>query len=62
MKWELIDKNPALLAETPKYETKKREIWDLETIARVNEICPDPMLKLCIHFGDFVISLILCAE
>ena len=56
MKWELIDKNPALLAEIPKYEAKKREIWDLETIARVNEICPDPMLKLCINLA-FACSL-----
>ena len=31
MKWDMLDRNPAVLAEVPKHETKKREIWDLQT-------------------------------
>lgn len=56
MKWELIDRNPAFLAEVPKHEGKKREIWDLETLTKVNEVCPDPMLKLSINLS-FACSL-----
>lgn len=56
MKWELIDKNPAFLADVPKHEGKKRDIWDFETLTRVNEICPDPMLKLSINLS-FACSL-----
>ena len=46
MKWDLIDRNPAVLAEVPTHETKRREIWDLQTLAHVNEVCPDNILAV----------------
>ena len=51
MKWDLLDRNPAVLAEVPKHVTKRREIWDLQTLAHVNEVCPDNRLKLCINLS-----------
>ena len=32
VKWELMEKNPAMYATVPKAETKKREIWDAPTL------------------------------
>lgn len=56
VKWEIIDRNPVILAEVPKHVSKKREIWDLDTLAKVNEVCPDPLLKLSINLS-FACSL-----
>lgn len=56
MKWELMEKNPAVLAEVPTYEAAKREIWDANTLMQVNEICDDDLLKLCINLA-FACSL-----
>ena len=56
MKWELMDKNPATLAEVPAYEAEKRDIWDANTLMQVNEICDDDLLKLCINLA-FACSL-----
>ena len=56
MKWDLLEKNPATLADVPKHEANKREIWDLETLAKANEVCPDQRLKLCINLA-FACSL-----
>lgn len=56
LKWDLIEKNPAALADAPKHEEKKREIWDLETLAKANEVCTDKRLKLCINVA-FACSL-----
>ena len=56
MKWDLMEKNPATLAEVPKHEAKKRTIWDLDVLAHVNEVCPDERLKLCINMS-FACSL-----
>ena len=48
-KWELIDKNPALLATVPKHEAKKREIWDANTLHHAIDCCDDDRLKLCLN-------------
>ncbi len=56
MKWDLIDRNPATFAEVPKHEAQKREIWDINTLQKVNEICKDRRLKLCINLA-FACSL-----
>jgi integrase len=56
MKWELMDKNPATLAEVPAYEAEKRDIWDANILMQVNEICDDDLLKLCINLA-FACSL-----
>ena len=49
MKWELIEKNPAVFATVPKGETVKRDIWDAETLFHALEVCEDDDLKLAIN-------------
>lgn len=49
VKWELMEKNPAMYATVPKAETKKREIWDAPTLFRATELCEDERLKLSIN-------------
>jgi len=56
MKWDLMEKNPASLAAVPKHEQQKREIWDIDTLRKVNDICKDQRLKLCINMA-FACSL-----
>lgn len=51
VKWELIDKNPAVYATVPKAESKKRDIWDAETLFRALELCEDERLKLAINLA-----------
>ena len=55
-KWELIEKNPALLATVPKHESQKREIWDSHTLHQALECCEDARLKLCLNVA-FACSL-----
>ncbi len=56
VKWELMEKNPAMYATVPKAETKKREIWDAPTLFRAIEACEDERLKLSINLA-FACSL-----
>lgn len=56
VKWELMEKNPAMYATVPKAETKKREIWDAPTLFRATELCEDERLKLSINLS-FACSL-----
>ena len=51
MKWDLIDKNPAVYATVPKHECKEREIWDAQTLFKAIECCKDPRLKLCLNLA-----------
>lgn len=51
MKWELIEKNPAVFATVPKNDAVKREMWDAETLFRAIEVCEDPELKLAINLA-----------
>ena len=37
VKWELMEKNPAIYATVPKPEVHKRDIWDAETLFRALE-------------------------
>lgn len=46
MKWELITRNPAAYADTPKEEHEERKIWDEETFLRALDLCKDPLLRL----------------
>ena len=48
VKWELMDKNPAAFATTPKWKKKEREIWTAETVMYALEVCKDERLKLAI--------------
>ena len=56
VKWELMEKNPAMYATVPKYEAKKREIWDAPTLFHALEVCEDERLKLAINLA-FACSL-----
>ncbi|MEG1884564.1 MAG: tyrosine-type recombinase/integrase, partial [Clostridia bacterium] len=56
MKWDLMERNPATLATVPKFEMKKREIWDAPTLFRAMELCEDDRLKLCMNLS-FACSL-----
>ena len=51
MKWELMEKNPAVLASTPKTVSKKRDIWDAKTLLHALEVCDDPQLRLAINLA-----------
>jgi len=56
VKWELMEKNPAMYATVPKSEPKKREIWDAPTLFHAIEVCEDERLKLAINLA-FACSL-----
>lgn len=49
VRWELMSRNPVANATLPKYEEKKRDIWDSETLFRAIELCTDDLLKLAIN-------------
>lgn len=56
VKWELMEKNPAMYATVPKAEQKKRDIWDAPTLFHAIEVCEDERLKLAINLS-FACSL-----
>jgi len=56
VKWELIEKNPALHATVPKHKKQEREIWTAETLFHATEVCENERLKLCINLA-FACSL-----
>ncbi len=51
VKWELLEKNPALNATVPKYKKQEREIWTAETLFHATEVCTDERLKLAINLA-----------
>ena len=56
VKWELMEKNPAMYATVPKAEVQKRDIWDAPTLFHAIEVCEDERLKLAINLA-FACSL-----
>ena len=56
VKWELMEKNPALNASVPKHKKQEREIWTAEMLFHAIEVCDDPKLKLAINLA-FACSL-----
>ena len=56
VKWELMSRNPVLNASLPKCETKKRDIWTVETLFTAIELCEDDVLKLALNLA-FACSL-----
>lgn len=56
LKWELMEKNPCLLATVPKVNRQKREIWTAETLFHALEICTDERLKMALNL-TFACSL-----
>ena len=55
-KWDLIEKNPARYATIPKEESRKRDIWDAQTLFKAIDCCKDDRLKLCMNVA-FACSL-----
>ena len=51
VKWELMEKNPALNAIVPKHKQQEREIWTAETLFHATEVCEDKKLKLAINLA-----------
>ena len=51
VKWELMEKNPAIHATVPKAVPQKREVWDAETIFLALDVCDDARLKLAINLS-----------
>lgn len=56
VKWELMNKNPAINATVPKEDHKERDIWTAETLIRALELCEDEVLSLAINLA-FACSL-----
>ena len=51
VKWELMDKNPAILATVPKHKSEKREIWTAETLMHALEVCDDDRLRIALNLA-----------
>ena len=51
VKWELMERNPAIHATVPKYKANKREIWTAETLMYVTEVCNDEILKVSMNLA-----------
>ena len=51
IRWEAMDKNPAVDAIVPKHKQQERQIWTAETLMRATELCDDPDLKLAINLA-----------
>ena len=56
VKWEILEKNPALHATVPKHKKQKREIWTAAELFHATAVCEDARLKLCINMA-FACSL-----
>ena len=56
VRWEIIEKNPAINAMVPKHKKQEREIWTAETLLQATELCKDKRLKLSINLA-FACSL-----
>lgn len=51
LKWEILEKNPAMLATVPKHKQEERAIWTAEDLFHALEVCEDEQLKLCINLA-----------
>ena len=51
VKWDLMEKNPALLATVPKHKAEKREIWTAETLMHALEVCDDDRLRIALNLA-----------
>ena len=51
LKWELVEKNPAMLATVPKHKQEERAIWTAEELFHALDVCEDEQLKLCINLA-----------
>ena len=51
VKWELIEKNPAVNATVPKYKSKKRDIWTSDTLFDAISRCKDTSLRISMNLA-----------
>ena len=51
VKWELMERNPAIYATPPKYKGQERDIWTAETVTHAVEVCEDEILSLAINLA-----------
>ena len=51
VKWDLMEKNPALNATVPKAAKQEREIWTAEMLMQALEACDNKMLKIAFHLA-----------
>ena len=56
VKWEMISRNPFPMANRPKTNYKKREIWDAEMIRTALDGCKEPKLYIAMNLA-FACSL-----
>ena len=56
VKWEILDRNPAINATVPKHKGARREIWTAETLMHAIEVCDYAPLKLALNLS-FAASL-----
>ena len=51
VKWELMEKNPAIHATVPKHKGEKREIWTAQTLLYAMDVCEEPSLKIAMNLA-----------
>lgn len=51
VKWDLMEKNPAIDATVPKYEKEKREIWTAEMLMQAIDAYENKWLKVAFHLS-----------
>ena len=51
VKWDLMEKNPAIDATVPKAKKEVREIWTAEMLMQALEACDNKMLKIAFHLA-----------
>jgi len=51
VKWEIMDKNPAVHATVPKHKKQERDIWTADTLAKAMKACNDELLSLAINLA-----------
>ena len=51
VKWEIMDKNPAVHATVPKHKKQERDIWTADTLAQAMGACHDELLSLAINLA-----------
>lgn len=51
VKWNLMEKNPAIDATVPKAKKETREIWSAEMLMQALEACDNKMLKIAFHLA-----------
>ena len=56
VKWELMERNPAVNATVPKHVSQKRDIWTAETLFHALQVCDSDRLKLALNL-EFSCSL-----